>query len=134
MEATVAHSHQDCSLRQALEKMADIADKVAETNYAQLMSARTISAIHPPKTPRSADLMATLKGLQSQITALSAKVDSIAVERGHQSQRARSHNRSHSKSPSTQRNRDICFYHRRFGDKATTCTIRCSYTKDNPEK
>lgn len=116
----------------ALEKMAGIADKVAEINYAQLMSAGTISAIHRPKTPPSADLMATLERLQTQITALSAKVDSIAAERGRQSQRSRSRNRSHSKGLSTQANRDICFYHRRFGEKATKCTIPCSYAKENP--
>lgn len=64
--------------------MAGIANKVTEINYAQLMSAGTISAFHQAKALLPTGLTATLKKLHAQMAAQSAKVDKIIANRGRQ--------------------------------------------------
>lgn len=100
----------------SLETVADLADKVSEIAPTNNHVAATTSAN-------------LLTEMQMQIMELTKEIASLKSHT-HRRGRSRDNDRSqdrNSRSRSRQRNPDYCFYHNRFGNRATRCTIPCKY-------
>lgn len=108
-----------------LEKLADLADKVAEIAQPSVYAVSHSSS-------------ATFDELSRQISSLAKQVESLMNQRQFRTT-SRSFSRPRHRSISTSRRRDsipdqcapadgLCFYHRRFGDKARKCESPCNFT------
>lgn len=78
---------------------------------------QSITALQQQMATLSSSITTTLTVFQQQISSL-------------QNQRSRN-SRSSSRSISRDRDSSICYYHRKFQDKATKCTTPCSYSSKN---
>lgn len=91
-----------------LSDLAQLADKITE------VAAPSISAVGTPQ------LATEVEQLRTEIASLKKMVQSLA---------SRSRRPSRSRSPSPNESHlqsDLCWYHQRFGDKATKCRAPCS--------
>ena len=108
-----------------LEQLAVIADKIIE-----VAPPPTVAACSNTPSPQ----YARIGELQAQVNQLTNLVQGL-VTSGQQSRRSRSRNRStsrkdteaHLQSKDVPRAGSECWYHWRFGDKATKCVKPCSY-------
>jgi hypothetical protein len=102
-----------------IDDLARVADKAME-----ITPAATISAMQPSRetTYQDSFLYREIKSLQTQLAALSTKVDSLAKKV------SRSKSRGRSATP-RQKASDFCYYHERFGDAAKSCRAPCSHPK-----
>ncbi|XP_029168376.1 uncharacterized protein LOC114938562 [Nylanderia fulva] len=100
-----------------LIKLAELADKIVErdTGY-QITEVNT-----------------SLKSKQSDLADLEKRIAALEVfrRRGRSFSRSRSKTRlrSNSKDKKSDSKEQICFYHKKFGDKAKKCTIPCTKSK-----
>lgn len=103
-------AHADLSL----DRIAGIADSILE------VTGPSVSAVHDSQPD-----------LQTQLQELSRKVDALTHSndsRSRRSSRSRSRYSSRSRSRSSSESPGQCWYHRRFGVKATKCTKPCTWT------
>lgn len=115
---------------EVLDKLAEMGDKILET-CGKYQCVGEVSAKNNPEATTSDKL---------SLSTLSDKIDKLSKEVG-ELRRSRSANRSpyrFSRQNSNYRDRSksresICWYHRRFGKKATKCTKPCSFV-DHSEK
>ena len=108
----------------SLNTLADMADKmleVAPPTMSSLVSPATAPTPTPP-TPASSEVAQ----LRSEISELRQLISSLQLSTGRPS---RSHSCSHSRSRASSPgpSSGLCWYHRRFGDKANKCTSPCSW-------
>ncbi|XP_073822366.1 uncharacterized protein [Musca autumnalis] len=110
-----------------LEKLAKIADKMFEANNNNCVN--SLSTSQQPAVDAINQRMSFADMCQT-IRELSAKVDKIQQQIGkHTRHRSKSRNRSPSGQNSNQRN--LCYFHLKFGDKARKCKPDCS--RSQPE-
>ena len=91
-------------------KTANVGDRIIEISRVQVNSP---SSAFAKSSLITSLLLDELKSLRKEITALRRSCSSF---------RSRNFSRKSSPAPG------ICWYHRRFKDKATKCTQPCSYT------
>ncbi|XP_037963794.2 uncharacterized protein LOC119691167 [Plutella xylostella] len=117
----------------ALEKLAELADKVHEIAPSSPQVASTSSA---PPTAYD-DLTRQISELTRQVAMLTSKVNDRSYDREHPYSNRRRFSRSRSRSRSRPRqppaNHPHCFYHFTYGDKAQKCKEPCSFHKDTSE-
>lgn len=107
------------------EKVAQLADRIVEVSRGPVgrpVYAAAAAAVPPPSDP--------LERLSRQVEELTRQVASL--QRGRS--RSQSTNRFRSRTPSSHASRAnedrLCWYHRRFGPKATKCIGTCTYEKN----
>lgn len=112
-----------------INELAEQADKIAEINIGP--SAFSISA----GTSKRSESNDELSDLKKMVASLLKKVNDIS-NAGQRQSRSRSKSdksRSASRSPSRKmedaESNTLCYYHNRFGDKATKCRKPCSFSK-----
>ena len=99
------------SERAQLEELATMADKILE------VAMPSIAMVSAPKRATS-----ELKQLREQNTSLREQILALQASAGSRRRQSCSRNRGQFRSPS----QTVCWYHRRFGDKARKCTLPCS--------
>ncbi|GFW57211.1 hypothetical protein TNCV_541271 [Trichonephila clavipes] len=113
-----------------LDKLAIIADKVSEV----VGSSSTICAattVPPPSQSSSCSVQPTMDSLARQIQELSLKVAELTRERNSSRHQRYSSDRrrSHSRSRSVNRGSGICYYHRRYKERARKCVSPCAFVQ-----
>lgn len=103
-----------------MDKLAECADKLWEHPTSHEVQAVAISHISEE---------ASINQLVKQVSELILRIDEMSRRsfRNHRDcseSRTTSRNKSRSRTPS---NPSMCYYHRRFADKARKCTTPCSY-------
>ncbi|XP_067144548.1 uncharacterized protein [Centruroides vittatus] len=109
-----------------LAKAANLADKICEVTA--LMG--QIQTVSPPSTTIShTDAISKLK---EQIAQLSLRIQQITESKSYRRSRHRSRRLSspHRKRSTTEQ-KQICWYHRKFGDQANKCTSPCQFQAGN---
>ena len=100
----------------SLDATAHLADKICEVTPSP--NAASIAAPNPDNTSE----------LQERIGELERQLASLRTTRSH----SRSHSRHCSKTPAASPNRrQLCWYHRKFNDKAQKCTPPCAKHLEN---
>ena len=128
------------SMVQALVKASDktetsdllnVADKVFETCQQQSFG---INSIAGSSNSDKAIYELTLQNqkLQSEISEIKEILSKLNFSQDRSRPRSNSRYRHRSKSRSDNRSKDsdVCFYHRKFGNKAHKCTKPCSFSSD----
>ena len=93
-----------------VEHLATVADKVMET-----ISLAHPSVVNSVQQDGVSELKRQIKDLEKRILQLTTH------------DRARSRSRSRSKDPKQPRQDEVCYFHRKFGNKARNCKTPCSY-------
>jgi hypothetical protein len=102
------------------DDLARIADKAAE-----FCTQQPICALQPDPTPSGiAELSKQIENLQTQLAALAVKVDRMSRRPYRSQSRGRRQSRARTPSPD-----DICYYHRKFGNRAKKCHSPCNFDK-----
>ncbi|XP_065182576.1 uncharacterized protein LOC135813407 [Sycon ciliatum] len=113
----------------SLDKIADMADRILEVSAPHAtatVAAATVAAAPVASAPAANVPRSELDDLRCQIANLTAAVQQLS--RSRLSSRHGSRTSSRDSSPS----RDgLCFYHRRFGDRALHCRPGCQYQSGN---
>ncbi|XP_043479988.1 uncharacterized protein LOC122509801 [Leptopilina heterotoma] len=112
-----------------IQELADLADKVYETTYIS----PSCSVVDAVPISRPSSFSEPLSIIQNQISDLCARVDALSSKSfqstGHrfrsESHGARNNNRSRLSSRNAGSN---CWYHHKFGNKATKCKEPCSFS------
>lgn len=106
----------------SLEELGQMGDKIIEV----LPSNSAVASIG-----NSVGETVSINMLCEQISKLTEQVNQLYTRSRSQSRYKtnRSRNRSRSQSTSSNDNRDLCWYHQRFQDKAKKCTAPCSFKK-----
>ena len=110
-----------------LTTLADMADKMMEVAHP---SVSTITKpAPPPPTPSPLITASEVAQLRSELTELKQLIASLQLSSNRPSRstfcpHSRSSSRASSPSPSST---NLCWYHRRFADKAKKCTSPCSW-------
>jgi hypothetical protein len=104
-----------------LEKLAQTADKVHECFFPVVheVTAPFPAAPDPPHEP----------DLRQQLAALTLRVEELSIRRSSPHSPSQPASRSNSRRRNTEHNNGVCYYHRRFGDKARKCTLPCTHPK-----
>lgn len=113
----------------SLEDVASMADIILESSP----NTGHVNAVDKAVQPKhDVDLVENMKRLQAMVEALTKTVNRLKATdqpRGRSRQRSQSPGaRGKSAGPSGQ-----CFYHRRWADKATKCTLPCSFKSSGNE-
>ena len=110
----------------SLEKLADIADRIhVNFNDKRVAAVRSLSL---PSAEEFYQLKEEVKNLTIQLQALLHRPQHNPHFRGRSNSRGRqSNSRSRDRSKA-----DICYYHKRFGDRAYRCITPCTYAKPTP--
>lgn len=117
-----------------LEKMAAIADKIREVNDNGNIGVAAIATPAGPQASTSQSARASsqvhiaINTLEKRVEDLTRMIEQINRDGTHRRERSQSRRRPRSKSTQP----GVCFYHRRFRDRANKCTKPCSYVC-NPE-
>lgn len=105
-----------------LDELAKIADKAHEVSG----SSSAIAAVES----RDSELQ-TIKEELAELKSLIKKLSiNQSPSRGRNFSRGRSGNRYRSKSGPKTASKDFCWYHQRFGNKATKCVKPCTWTEN----
>lgn len=111
--------------RSDLNSLADLADAVMD-----------IVSSTPQVAAASLPSGSVLDQMSKQIAELTRKVEALSTERN---RRSRSHtrhnqrNRSMTRSNSNYRRYPTCWYHSKYGSKATKCSKPCNFTAENSQ-
>lgn len=100
---------------QSLDKLADLADKVSEITASQ-----SVYSIAPAQQP-------ALEKLQSNVEELALQVSALVKTQ----QRSQPSNKKSSSRQINGETSKLCWYHKKFGTKATRCTQPCSWESEN---
>ena len=102
----------------SLEDMAELADRILD--------------VQPPEPPRTVaelsrdHLSERLSRLERMVERLTEQLSSTVIaSRGRSSSRRRGKNHAHAKASSNPET-ELCWYHRKFGDKAERCVSPCA--------
>ncbi|XP_076655177.1 uncharacterized protein LOC143360335 [Halictus rubicundus] len=106
-----------------LEKVAALADRISEVTPAQ---------IHPAAAANNVAALGDINALVEQIAALvTTKLEGRGRQPRSSTPSSRYRRRSRPKSKAESRPSGICWYHGRFGTKATKCTKPCTFQSGN---
>ena len=105
-----------------LERLARIADEVHKVSLNTTVS-HILRASASSTSPTLIEK--EFSDLKSQFSELSLQIQNLTKSRGRSS--GRNFNRSASRSRSRSKKPGVCYYHRRFGDKAIRCTTPCTF-------
>lgn len=110
-----------------LDRLAQMADKIIDLNPHQVAETR----ISPPVHTYSQENF-EMREMKAQIAALTDQVERLARGMDRPARDSRPHRRSsrfrrRSQTPNRQRTYEKCWYHYRYGDKATKCTPPCNF-------
>ena len=108
----------------SLDTLADMADKmmeVAQPNVTSITSTSAPTLPPPPPSPASSDVTQ----LRAEISELRQLISSLQLSSSRSTSQHRSRSQSRSSSPHP--NSGLCWYHRRFEDKANKCTSPCTW-------
>lgn len=109
-----------------LDYLAGIADAV---NDVPLQNVHQLSAPTMRSEPSSST--SDIADLKSHIAELSRKVDALSVSRSRPPFQSRYRQRPRSRSRSyDEEDQSICWYHRKYGNRATKCRPPCSYAEN----
>ncbi|XP_063912271.1 uncharacterized protein LOC135129121 [Zophobas morio] len=122
-----------------LEKMAEIADKLAEIHRSNAM-ASSINAIGATSDTtrqntivptQETNLITVIADLQKQMAALSVAVNHLTNTRGRSPQARQNDSRNRSRTHSRQRTdqNGVCYYHAKFGVNARKCFKPCTFVQ-----
>ena len=107
----------------ALDKLADMADKVME------VATPTVSAVSGTSAPTSAP-SSEIQQLREEMARLTARIESLTTRSRRRSiSRPR---RPASPAPTTETQDSLCWYHTKFGENAKKCTEPCSWGLNPP--
>lgn len=113
----------------SLDAVAELADRIQEaitpSPQVSAVNMNSSSASRPPSVSR-----ADYDALSAKVDALSAQISALLTQRSDKRYRGRSRERSKSRSSTrstSDAERNVCWYHRRFGDQAKKCTRPCDY-------
>lgn len=109
----------------ALPQLAQLADKVRERG-----ATGTISSVKPLAVGISEEAQAHIETLERRIRGLETKLRERSKSRSSSRSRARSTSRRRDRAQSP----ELCFYHRRFGDKARKCTSPCAASRTEKQQ
>lgn len=126
---TVAETRDSRNLTQLADKVMEVLERRRQSQQQYLA---TIS-----KTGSHQNCDKQFQNLTNQILDLSSKLDSIINNlKSHQSRgRSRSkESRSHSSAQNARNNQKTCFYHQKFGPKASKCNPPCLWSNITVEQ
>ncbi|XP_029053691.2 uncharacterized protein LOC114881160 [Osmia bicornis bicornis] len=116
---------------QDLGKLALQADKIAEMQAVNVAAVSFTSTASSPPDKMTA-LQEQIGALTKMVETLTTRVSRVDQRSWRQWRRRRSNSRE-PRSPHRSRSNDgLCFYHRRFADRANRCIIPCSWTGPPP--
>lgn len=104
-----------------LEKLAEVADKVHECFFSS--SVHNVSNV-----PTSSTTKEDINAIQTQLKSMQLQMNAFMERRSSSRSRSRSRRRD---SPLPNRNDGVCYYHRRFKEKARKCTHPCTFHPNN---
>lgn len=120
---------QDC-----LDEVAEQADKIHEVDYRAIVA---VTSKQKETVPATNSLEEQIKKLTKQMASLSAKVSQQSKrhfrERSRSRSRGRYRERFDKKKDDLEKEKGICYFHRRFKEAATKCTKPCTYKTENAE-
>ena len=113
------------------DDLLQVADSVFEVHQRQQGSVYAISS-HSTSDQAITELTLQNQQLRSEMSEIRKLLSNLSV--GNSSQRARSNSRrrgfSRSRSNTRSNDQDICWFHRKFGNKAQKCTSPCNFKND----
>ena len=113
-----------------LNSLAEMADKILEIYHSQTVI-QSVRTDQPELETPNPNLQREIEDLQNQVKCLTRTVESLTLGLSNK----RHFRKSRSRSRSANRKSNICWYHKRFGDKAQRCIIPCSEsTKLHPQE
>lgn len=80
-----------------------------------------------PSTPQVATTEIAMDEMSRQISELTKQMSELRAQLGNYRHRSRSRTRVKQRFRSKSRDTSMCWYHNRFGNKATRCTAPCSF-------
>lgn len=118
-----------------LDNLALLADKLHEVQES-LITTPTVHQISTPQTI-TASAHSPFELIQQQLAVLTSRIDAMQ-DRTHQHFRSRSRSRRNNRTrdvtpPENKENSDpdaLCFFHKKFGDKAYKCRYPCKHFKE----
>lgn len=120
-----------CSQDMDINKVASMADRILDIPAMSYQpTPPSISTINHPKSTDMELIMSQMTEMNIQLSQLTREVTQLKQK----SQRHPSYRRSFSRSSDRRRrsvsprNKDTCWYHTKFGSKATKCTSPCTYS------
>ena len=110
----------------SIDNLAAMADKIME------VAVPTVSSVTTPPPPPNPEVAQ----LREEVAELRRLINSLQVSQPPTAQRSRSRSRSRHNSPSRDNSpaAGLCWYHQRFGERATKCTSPCSWTGNTQAK
>lgn len=110
---------------QDLQKLAEIADRISETNSPSTSVVPFVASVNKPEvaTPPS-DIEKQLKQINKQLATLNKEVFKSRRKR------SSSRGRSPAKAVDTVKS-SLCYIHKKYGSKATSCRKPCSWQNAN---
>ncbi|GBN11248.1 Transposon Tf2-8 polyprotein [Araneus ventricosus] len=104
---------------ESLSKLAEMADRMHEYNLGEVAA---VKASKPEYcTSELKEMKLQISELSKQIETLNARFASLNAKKRH----------SRSRSESRERNKRLCFYHYKFGDRAHKCIKPCSFQNND---
>lgn len=111
-----------------LEELADLADRIHDVVSPQVASTSAVAAMSHQGDRPSDPVSGQIAALTRQVAALTTIVDRLSRPRGRTPDHHHRRNRSSSKrSQSNYRKYPLCWYHSKFGEKATRCMSPCDF-------
>lgn len=105
-----------------LNSLAEMADRIMDSRSNQYVMATT-TKIEPGIAAVTGELIRKMADMQTTLLKCLSEINELKQQRP---SRARSEGPRREKTPTRQ---GICFYHRKFGDKATRCLTPCDFIK-----
>ncbi|XP_037508688.1 uncharacterized protein LOC119385287 [Rhipicephalus sanguineus] len=112
----------------ALERLAQLADRITDCTEPSKMSVAAAGI---------SEHASRLGRLEDRVDRLAAAVENLALSNKHRPAQHRSSSRARSpqhRGHSSEAEQSVCWYHRRFRERATRCTQPCSWTGNAPAR
>lgn len=110
---------------QTLEQLADLADRIQEIAAPCSVAATSAGPSHSGPTSEIAELRKMVEHLALKLDEHTRRSN----ERGRSRERRRSKSRSNTRSESSYRLYPVCWYHSKFGSRASSCIKPCDFNK-----
>lgn len=109
---------------QSLDQIANLADRFIE------VTSCSVAAVQVNTADTTDQITSVLQKLTLEVAALKANSNNASFNRARTHFRARSTSKNNYKNRSTSRaSSDVCWYHKKFGDKAKKCSSPCNFVK-----
>ncbi|XP_064485265.1 uncharacterized protein LOC135397561 [Ornithodoros turicata] len=114
----------------ALDRLADLADRITDYASAGLATVHSPTAAPPPATSKLEGAIARLAG---EMEKMSTQLADLQASFHGQTRRPRSSSRRRPRASSQQRTQSpqYCWYHRHFKHRSTRCQAPCSLQKNS---